>query len=223
VTTDPAATDSPDGTTDTVVLDLGNVLVRWDPYLAFAGHLPRAEVDRFFDEVDFAALNHAQDAGRPWASARAELAERLPQHVPTLDLYLEHFAASLPGPVAGSAAIVAELVAAGVRVLGLTNWSAETYRHAVPAAPAIGLLEDVLVSGQVGLAKPDPRIFALLVERYGLVPARTVFADDAPANVAAAARAGLDAVLFTSAAALRADLRARGLPLAADGRDGAAT
>lgn len=210
-------------TPDTVVLDLGNVLVRWDPYGPFVGRLSRAEVDAFFAEVDFAALNHEQDAGRPWDDARADVRRRFPHRAAALDLYVEHFADSLPGPVAGSAEVVRDLRAAGVRLLGLSNWSAETFHHAVPAAPAIGLLEDVLVSGAVGLAKPDPRIFALLVTRYALAPGRTVFVDDSPVNVAAAARAGLDGVLFTDATTLRADLAARGLALGGRGEASVAT
>ena len=115
----------------------------------------------------------------------------------------------------GSDDLVRDLRALGLRLLGLTNWSAETFHLAEPAAPAIGLLEDVLVSGEVGVAKPDPEVFALLTGRFGLRPERTVFVDDSAPNVAAAAAAGFDAVLFTTADALRADLAARGLPLAA--------
>jgi 2-haloacid dehalogenase len=197
-------------TVDAVVFDLGNVLVHWDPVLPFAGRLSEGEVHRFFADVDFAALNHRQDAGRPWSEARAEVAAAHPEHAATLDLYVERFADSLPGPVAGSAAVVDDLRAAGVRVLGLTNWSAETFHHAVPAAPAIGRLEGVVVSGREGVAKPDPRIFRLLAERHGLDPARTVFTDDSPVNVDAAAAEGFQAVLFTGAADLRAELVARG-------------
>jgi len=198
---------------EAVVFDLGNVLVRWDPYLPFTGRLTRDEVDALFDEVDFAAFNHLQDAGRPWAEALEAVRERHPRHVPALTLYRDNFAASLPGPVPGSASVVEDLRAAGVRLLGLTNWSAETFHHAAPAAPAIDLLEDVLVSGEVLLAKPDPRIFRLLAGRFRLVPSRTVFVDDSPANVAAASGEGFDAVLFTGATALRGELAARGLPV----------
>jgi 2-haloacid dehalogenase len=197
-------------TVDAVVFDLGNVLVHWDPVLPFAGRLSQDEVRRFFADVDFPALNHRQDAGRPWSEARAEVAARHPAHAATLDLYVERFAESLPGPVPGSAEVVDDLRTAGVRVLGLTNWSAETFHHAVPAAPAIGRLEAVVVSGREGVAKPDPRIFRLLAERHGLDPARTVFTDDSPVNVAAAAAEGFQAVLFTGAADLRAELVARG-------------
>jgi len=198
---------------DAVVFDLGNVLVRWDPRQPFVGRMDPADVDAFFDEVDFPAFNQRQDAGRSWADARASLVARSPQHVPALDLYIEHFADSLVGPVPGSEQLVRDLVAAGVRTFGLTNWSAETFHHAAPAAPAIALLEDVLVSGSVQLAKPDPRIFRLLIDRFGLAPARTVFTDDVARNVDAAALCGLQGVQFASADALRADLRARGIPL----------
>ncbi|KRD45123.1 haloacid dehalogenase [Cellulomonas sp. Root930] len=198
---------------DTVVLDLGNVLVRWDPRRAFAGRLPARDTDAFLVDFDFLAFNHQQDAGRPWADARVDLAASAPEHLPALDLYVEHIADTLAGPVPGSAELVHDIRASGVRLLGLTNWSAETFHLAETAAPAIGLLEDVLVSGEVGVAKPDPRIFALLTQRFGLRPERTVFADDSAANVAAGSAAGYDAVLFTTADALRADLAARGVAL----------
>lgn len=198
---------------DTVVLDLGNVLVRWDPRRAFAGRLPARDTEAFLVDFDFMAFNHQQDAGRSWADARVALAASAPEHLPALDLYVEHIADSLVGPVPGSAELVRDLRASGVRLLGLTNWSAETFHLAETAAPAIGLLEDVLVSGEVAVAKPDPRIFALLTQRFGLRPERTVFADDSAANVAAGSAAGYDAVLFTTADALRADLVARGVDL----------
>ncbi|MDM7831196.1 HAD family hydrolase [Cellulomonas edaphi] len=196
---------------DTVVFDLGNVLVRWDPTGPYLGRLPDADAQAFLVDFDFRTFNLQQDAGRSWADARLELERTAPQHLAAMDLYVEHFADSLLGPVPGTAELVQELADAGVRLLGLTNWSAETFHLAEPAAPAIGLLEDVLVSGREGLAKPDPAIYALLVERFGLDPARTVFTDDSSVNVDAAASAGLDAVLFVSAGELRDELVARGV------------
>ncbi|WP_308121947.1 HAD-IA family hydrolase [Actinotalea ferrariae] len=80
-------------------------------------------------------------------------------------------------------------------------------------------LEDVLVSGREGLAKPDPRIFELAVERFGLERQRTLFTDDSRVNVEAAARVGLRAELFTSHAALRRTVRALGVPVPAHAED----
>ena len=195
---------------DTVLYDLGNVLVGWDPYGPFEG-LSHDEVDAFFAVTDFLVRNHEQDAGRPWAELRALVEESWPQHAPLVDRYVDGFAASLTGPVPGSAEIVDELFAAGTRLYGLTNWSAELFHHAIPAAPSIGLLEGIVVSGEVGLAKPDPEIFRLTIDRFALDPARTAFVDDSPRNVEAARSVGLHAVHFTSAEALRLELVRLGL------------
>lgn len=209
----------PDGTTattatvNTVVFDFGNVLVGWDPYGAFADRT-RAEVDAWMTEIDFPAFNLAQDAGRSWADARATLDDR-PHLVPLLDEYVAGFADTLTGPVPGSAELVEELRDAGVRLLGLTNWSAELFGHAAGAAPATTRMEHVVVSGRVGLAKPDPAIFRHLADTHDVDPARAVFVDDSPANVAAADRLGFRTVRFTGTPALRVALRAHGLPVAA--------
>lgn len=196
---------------DTVVLDFGNVLVGWDPYGAFPDR-PRAEVDAWMAEIDFPAFNLAQDAGRSWDDARASLADR-PHLLPLLDEYVAGFPGTLTGPVPGSAELVEELRSAGVRLLGLTNWSAELFRHAADAAPATTRMEHVVVSGHVGLAKPDPAIFRHLAVTHDVDPARAVFVDDSPANVSAAQDLGFHAVRFTDAPALRAALRELGLPV----------
>lgn len=200
---------------DALVLDLGNVLVPWDPRRAFDGLLTPDEVDRFLTDVDFAELNRTLDAGRSWADARTQLAALGPWYAQVLDLYLDNFPRTLAGEVPGMADLVAELHHLGLRLLGLTNWSAQTFHHAAPAAPAIALLEDVVVSGREGIGKPDPRIFTLVVERFRLVPDRTLFVDDSPVNVAAAQANGLPGVVFTDVLHLRAELRARGVAVTA--------
>jgi 2-haloacid dehalogenase len=206
----PSASSTP-ARIDTVLLDFGNVLVTWDPYAAYAGRMDRADVEAFFEAVDFPTFNARQDAGRSWADARRELAEHHPEHVSTLDVYTENFAASLVGPVPGTEEVVRELRTLGVRLYGLTNWSAEMFHEAEPAAPAIGLMEDVLVSGRVGLVKPDPRIFEAATERFALDPARTLFVDDSVANVTAARALGFRTLHFEDAAGLRATLRDLGV------------
>lgn len=200
---------------DAVVFDLGNVLVGWDPARALAGSYSPQQIEEFFAAVDFPNLNRRQDAGRPWAQARDEVAETAPEYVPHLDAYVVGFPRALTGPIAGSAEVVRELRAAGIRTLGLTNWSAELFGHAVPAAPVIAELEDVVVSGEVHLVKPDPALFELACVRWSLDPSRAVFVDDLASNTEAAARAGFAVVTFTGAEALRADLVRLGLPIAA--------
>ena len=197
-----------------VVFDLGNVLIDWDPAPAIAAGVGPDEARRFLDatDFDFRAWNHGPDSGGSWAEAEAEVARTHPHWAEHALAYRANFAESLVGEVPGTGDLVRALHAAGVRLFGLTNWSEELYHHA-PMFEVVGLLEDVVVSGAEGVAKPDPRIYDLVARRSGLPLSALVFVDDRADNVAAAAEAGMDALLFTDADTLRTDLRQRGLPV----------
>ena len=194
-----------------VVFDLGGVLIRWDPRHLYRQLMPEDEIDAFLDEVGFDAWNHEQDAGAPWGPAVEAHAALFPHRRALLAAYPARFPDSLDGPVEGTVAILAELHAAGTRLVALTNWSAETFPYAEAAFDFLALFEGIVVSGREGVAKPDPAVFHLLLSRYDLDPAGTVFVDDSPANVDAAAAAGLTALVFTGADRLRADLSRLGL------------
>lgn len=200
---------------DGVVLDLGNVLIDWDPLAAVAAGVGPVEARRFLTapDFDFMAWNHAQDSGRGWDEGEAEVARTHPHWAEHARAYRANFAASLIGEVPGSADLVRELHDAGVPLFGLTNWSHELYPHAPARFELLGLLDDVVVSGTEGVAKPDPRVFAIVAERAGIALDRLAFVDDRADNVAAAADLGMDAILFTDAPTLRRDLAARGLPV----------
>lgn len=194
-----------------VVFDLGGVLIRWDPRHLYRQLMPEDEIDAFLDEVGFHAWNHEQDAGASWGPAVEEHAALFPHRRELLAAYPARFAESLDGPVEGTVAILAELHAAGTRLVALTNWSAELFPHAEATFDFLALFEGIVVSGREGVAKPDPAVFDLLRSRYDLDPARTVFVDDSPPNVAAAAAAGFMALTFTAPDRLRADLSRLGL------------
>jgi 2-haloacid dehalogenase len=195
----------------TVVFDLGGVLVDWDPRYLYRRLMPEDEVEDFLDEVDFLAWNRRADAGASWAQTVAEHAELFPHRRDLLAAYPERFTDSLQGEVPGTVQVLRDLHDDGVRLLALTNWSAETFPHARAMFAFLTLFEDVVVSGQEGVAKPDPEVFRLVLDRFGLDPARTVFVDDSARNVAAAEAAGLVGVRFHDAERLRVDLRELGL------------
>lgn len=202
---------------EAVVFDLGNVLIDWQPALAIAAGVGADEAQRFLDaeDFDFLAWNHLQDSGRPWADGVAEVRRTHPHWAEHAAAYLDHFPASL-GEVPGTAEIVRELHQAGVRLLGLTNWSDELYYpYAAGRFEVLTLLDHVVVSGEVKVAKPDPRAFEIVADRAGLPLDQLVFIDDNRANIDAAAALGMDAILFTGATQLREQLRARGYRLSA--------
>jgi 2-haloacid dehalogenase len=196
----------------TVVFDLGGVLIDWDPRYLYRKLLDdEAAVEEFLATVCTPEWNAEQDRGRPFAEGVAELVERHPVHAAAITAFHERWPEMLGGAVGSSVEVLAELRAAGVPVYALTNWSAETFGIARERFEFLEWFDGVLVSGEERMIKPDPAIFRLLLDRFGLDPGATFYIDDSPANVAAADRLGFDAVRFTSPAQLRRDLEARGL------------
>ncbi|GAB3498437.1 HAD family phosphatase [Flexivirga lutea] len=211
---DPDLTPSP---VDAVVFDLGNVLIDWDPQPAIAAGVGEQRARDFLAarDFDFGAWNHQQDAGRTFADGEAAAAAAYPHFADEIRSYREHFAESLRGPIDGTVDILKQLHAAGIPLIALTNWSAETFPVALDTFDFLDLFEDIIVSGEEGVAKPDPEIFEELADRVRHLGSLDdcVFIDDKLANVQAATDAGMDAIAFTTPEELRADLLVRGLPV----------
>jgi 2-haloacid dehalogenase len=205
-----------DRAVDAVIFDLGGVLIDWNPR-----HLYRklfddaAEMEAFLRDVCAPAWNLEQDRGRPWAQAIAELSAIHPDKGELIAAYRGRWHEMLNGPIAGTVAILEALHAADVPLYALTNWSAETYPYAEELYGFLGLFRGVVVSGRIGLIKPDREIYDHTIARFGVAPERTVFIDDSAKNVAGAEAAGLRALHFTGPDALARDLAALGLPVAA--------
>jgi 2-haloacid dehalogenase len=195
-----------------VVFDLGGVLIDWDPRYLYRELIEdEAEMEHFLATVTTPEWNRAQDAGRPWAEAVEELAQRHPERRDLIEAYWLRWHETLGDAIQPSVAVLDELRATGLRLFALTNWSGETFPVARPRFPFLEWFDGIVVSGDERLIKPDPAIFRVLVDRYGLEPATTLFIDDQPDNVAAARELGFLAVRFVDADTLRADLRGLGL------------
>ena len=198
----------------TVVFDLGGVVVLWDPVPAVAAVVGKKRAEHFVHgrEFDFAAWNHAQDSGRSWSDAEAAATSSHPELAEEIAAYRPNFALSLQGLVPGMAGILRTLHDRGVRLVALTNWSAETIHHGPEAFPEVfALFDDIVVSGAECVAKPDRQIFQILARRLRHPIDGVVYVDDNLRNVDAARAAGMDAVRFTDAPTLRGELQGRGL------------
>lgn len=197
---------------DTVVFDLGGVLIDWNPrYLYRQLFDDEAAMERFLAEVCTGVWNERQDAGRPWVEAVATLSADFPEHAPLIEAFRDRWTEMLAGPIHGSVAVLAELKARGVRLYALTNWSQETFPLALERYDFLHWFDGIVVSGDEQLIKPDPRIYQRLFERYGVEPARAIYIDDARRNVDAAAALGMHAWWFQGAEGLRAWLASHGL------------
>ena len=196
-----------------VIFDVGKVLFDWEPRYLYERLIEddRA-LDAFLADVVTKEWHFQHDAGRPFAETSAELAALHPHHAELIAAWGPRFNETLPHPIPGVAEIVEALDAAGVPLFAITNFSGEFWPPFRALHESLfGRFRDVVVSGDEKLVKPDPAIYRLALERFGLAPHEAVFIDDSPANVAGAADVGIHAVHFTDAAALRAELERLGL------------
>jgi 2-haloacid dehalogenase len=193
------------------VFDIGQVLLRWEPHAALAGILgSRAAAEAFMAEVDFTGWHGRQDAGRPVAEAVADHAGRFPHHAPVFSAFYDRWLEAVPGEVPGTRAIFEALAARGP-VFGISNFSRELFDRTVPAHPFLGGFTGLVLSADVGINKPDPRIYRILCERHRLDPAACVFIDDSARNVEAARAEGMRGIVFTDAGQLASALAGMGL------------
>lgn len=210
----PPTSDRPRTTRPTaVVFDLGGVLIDWNPrYLyrqLFAGD--DAAMETFLTEVTTPEWNLQQDAGRTWDEAVAALTRQHPEHAELIAAYRDRWPETLGEAIGPTVAVLDELRRTGVRLFALSNWSAETFPVARPRYPFLEWFEGIVISGEVGITKPDERVYRHLLERNGLDAASTVFIDDSEANVRAAQEIGMIAIRFEGGAALRRSLVDLGL------------
>lgn len=196
------------------VFDIGNVLVRWDMRFLFEKLIAdEAELDAFLAQVCTLQWHGTLDAGATYADAIADLSARFPRYAPVIALYRPRWQETIAGPIAGSVDILARLRAAGVPTYAITNFPAETFEETCARYPFLAGFEGVIVSGRERVVKPDPAIFRLFLDRFGLEARDCVFVDDNPANVAAAAGVGMRALRFETPERLAQALRGLSLPV----------
>lgn len=195
-----------------IVFDVGKVLIHYDPNLAFLELIPDAEERRrFLETVCSHDWNLEQDRGRRWREAEAVLIQAHPEQEALIRAFRRNWPMMVPHAYDDSVAILRALIGQGRDVTMLTNFASDTFREAQARYPFLKEARGVTVSGDVGVVKPDRAIYDLHVREFGLEPAATLFIDDSPANVEGARAAGWQAVRFTDADTLRADLNALGV------------
>ena len=195
-----------------VVFDIGRVLFDWNLRYLFEKLIDEpGQLDWFLAHVVTEEWHFQSDAGRPLAEMVPELQARFPDHAHLVDAYRDRFNETIDRPIEGAHALVRRLHAAGVPLFALTNFGAEFFAGFRPTEPIFELFDDIVVSGEECVAKPDPRIYEIAEKRFGHPPEALFFTDDNPHNIAAAPERGWRTHLFTDAASLEAELIRRGL------------
>ncbi len=196
----------------TVIFDLGGVLIDWNPrYLYRKLMKSEAEIDYFLSNICTLAWNAHQDAGRSFREATAVLLAQHPQHAEMIAAYYGRWEEMLGGAMEESVEIFREVKRTGLPVYALTNWAVESFTPTQKRFSFLREFDGIVVSGEEKVAKPDARLFHILLERYKIEARNAVYIDDSAANIATAQSLGLHTIHFQNAEQLRRELQEFGV------------
>ena len=195
--------------TDTIIFDLGAVLIDWNPrYLYRKIFKTEEEIDWFLENICTHDWNEKQDAGRSFEEATQELLSLHPAHEIAIRAWYGRWQETMNGPIQGTVDIFNELKQSGrYKIYGLTNWSAETFPWALEQFEFLHRFDGIVVSGIEKTRKPFPEFFQILFDRYKVDPATALFIDDNLRNIEGGRAVGLPGIHFSSADQLRKELQ----------------
>ncbi|WP_422374804.1 HAD family hydrolase [Roseibium sp.] len=197
----------------TVVFDIGNVLIEWNPEHLYSRLIPDEKERRhFLESVCSMDWNLEQDLGRSWEEAVYALSQQHPDKVDLIAAYSRHWHEMVPGEVPGTLSLLEALKASGTPLYAITNFSNEKFAECQSRFPFLkSSFLDIVISAEERLIKPDPAIYQRLFDRNGLDPKTCLFIDDSEQNIATARQLGMKGHHFKEAERLRQDLLELGL------------
>lgn len=193
---------------DTIIFDLGNVLIDWNPrHLYKQVFENEAEMNYFLENVCTAQWNEQQDAGRSLKEATDILITRFPDHATNIRYYYERWEEMLGGEIAGTVQILKNLKnTRQYKLYALTNWSGETFSIAREKFEFLSWFDGIVVSGIEKDIKPNPAFYHVLLKRFSITPRKALFIDDKVENIQGAENVGLNTIHFTSPEKLKQEL-----------------
>ena len=191
-----------------IIFDYGNVLLEWNPRLVYRRYFNDEEtMEQFLNEVNFMEWNAQQDKGRRFAEGVAVLSQQFPQHARLIQSYHDQWRDSIGEAYWDTVEILKQLKQAGYPLYGLSNWSAETFSLVRAKYDFFDLLDDMVISGEVGFVKPEPEIYQIMLDKIGKPAEECLFIDDSLPNIQQAEKLGFVGIHFQSAEQLRSELR----------------
>jgi 2-haloacid dehalogenase len=191
----------------TIIFDFGNVFVNWDAHALYKRFFSTPEaVDSFMQEIGFAEWNALQDAGRPFKEGVDKLSSEFPQHAELIQAYDTYWEESITDVHDGTIKLAHTLKDAGWDLYLLSNFSVEKFSLMQQRFDFLDIFNDMIISGEHNLVKPDPAIFQLTLKRINREAHECLFIDDSVHNIEVARQLGFHTILFQSSEQLEDEL-----------------
>jgi 2-haloacid dehalogenase len=200
---------------DTIVFDLGGVLIDWNPDYVYKDIIPdQKERKWFYQNICTPDWNEEQDAGRSLKEATEMLVSKFPEHEFNIRSYYGNWEKMLGGPIHDTVEIFRYLkFQTDKKLYALTNWSHETFPVALQKYDFLHWFDGRLVSGEEKTRKPFADIYQKLIERFNIDPATSIYVDDNERNLYPAKELGFTTIHFNSAQQFKKELQKFGIEL----------
>ena len=192
-----------------IIFDLGGVLIDWNPNYVFKEVFKDDEkLTWFYREICTMDWNENQDAGYPLKKATEERIALFPQYEDWIRMYYGRWGEMLGESIQGTVDLLKQCVdSPALKVVALTNWSAETFPIALKKFDFLQWFEGIVVSGEEMTRKPFPDIYQITLKRFDLKPEQSLFIDDNKRNIEAAKALGIRCIHFSSPQQLEKELK----------------
>ncbi|WP_421825490.1 HAD family hydrolase [Larkinella sp.] len=199
---------------NTIVFDLGAVLIDWNPHYLYEKIFKEDEMHHFLATVCTPAWNEEQDGGRSLAEATQVLIARFPEHEENIRFFYDRWPEMLRGEIPGTVELLKTIRDSGnYKLYALTNWSSETFPIALERFEFLSWFDGIVVSGDEKDRKPFPSFYKTLLNRYAIEPTEALFIDDNLRNIKAAEDLGIHAIHFINPTQLKDALLAFNIPV----------
>jgi 2-haloacid dehalogenase len=195
---------------DTIIFDLGGVLVDWNPEYVYRKVFNGDEekVQWFLKTVCTSDWNIMQDEGRTIEEAVNIKISEFPQYEDWIRLYYKEWHHMFSGAINKNVALFKKLKATNkYKIYALTNWSSEKWDIALALFPFYNEFDGIVVSGKEKTRKPNPEIYNILLNRYNIIPEKAIFIDDNKENIIAANQLKLNGIHYKNSSQLIASLK----------------
>ena len=177
-------------TPEAVIFDIGNVLTRWQPEAFYDRVIGKDRRRALFAAVDLHHMNDLVDTGALFKETIYDWADRHPEWRAEIRMWYDRWIELASPRIDGSIRLQRALRAKGVPVFALTNFGRYSFQEALQKMDFLQDFDRRYVSGEMGVIKPDPRIYEMVEQDCGIAPDRLLFTDDRADNITAAARRG---------------------------------
>ena len=200
-------------TYNTIVFDLGGVLIDWNPDYVYKTIFDKEEdMKWFYQNICTSDWNEEQDAGRSLHEGTELLVEQFPEHEANIRAYYGRWEEMLGGAIDETVKILSQLKYSGkYKLYALTNWSAETFSVALQRYEFLHWFDGRIVSGEEKTRKPFIEIYQRLIDRFDIDPTRAIYTDDNTRNLAPATQLGIHAIHLQSPQQFKKELQQLGV------------